>query len=242
MTLNIAMWSGPRNISTAMMRAFENRPDTEVWDEPMYGHYLHKSGIDHPGAKEIIADQGIDWQTIAKQCNAAAPNQSPIFYQKHMTMHLLEGMSRDWLRPLTNCFLIRRPEQVVASYGAVRSDLTLDDIGFVQQAELVDYIKQNTSRAPLIIDSKDFLQNPENMLRKMCLKFDIEFLPQMLNWPAGERGTDGVWAKYWYDSVWKSTGFMPYVEREVTLSPSMQGIADRAEPYYEILFEQRLKP
>lgn len=238
--LRIAMWSGPRNISTALMRAFENRPDTEVWDEPMYGHYLHKTGVKHPGAEEVIADQGVDWQTTAKKCNADAPNNSPVFYQKHMTMHLLPEMSRDWLASLTNCFLIRSPEQVVASYGAVRPDLTLDDVGFVQQAELVKFVRLKIKQHPMIIDSEDFLKNPEGMLLRMCEKLGIAFLPQMLHWSAGQRQTDGVWAKYWYDSVWKSTGFMPYQEKTLNLSEHMKEVVKMAQPHYQVLYEQRL--
>jgi hypothetical protein len=238
--LRIAMWSGPRNISTAMMRAFENRPDTEVWDEPMYGHYLHKTGISHPGAAEIIADQGIDWRDIAIRCQANSPNDAPVFYQKHMTMHLLPDMDCAWLRGLTNCFLIRRPDQVVASYGAVRPDLTLEDIGFIQQAELFDYVRKSTRKIPIIIDSRDFLLNPEAMLSTLCKHLEIPFSPEMLAWPAGQRESDGVWGKYWYDSVWKSTGFSRYIDKSLSLSPTFQGIADAANPYYEILYQHRL--
>ncbi|MEJ2177057.1 MAG: HAD family hydrolase [Gammaproteobacteria bacterium] len=238
--LHIAMWSGPRNISTAMMRAFENRPDTEVWDEPMYGHYLYKTGIPHPGADEVIADQGINWQDIARRCLGNAPNNAPVFYQKHMTMHLLPEMSQDWVRGLTNCFLIRKPDQVVASYGAVRPDLTLDDLGFIQQAKLFDYVIKTTSTMPMVIDSKDFLLNPETMLRKMCERFDIPFRTEMIAWPEGKRDTDGVWGKHWYDSVWKSTGFAEYEERPLNLSPELQKIADEAEPYYQVLYQHRL--
>ncbi|MGB5707473.1 MAG: hypothetical protein WBM41_11615 [Arenicellales bacterium] len=238
--LRIAMWSGPRNISTAMMRAFENRPDTEVWDEPMYGHYLYRSGIAHPGAEEIIADQGTDWEAIAKCCLGNAPNNSPVFYQKHMTMHLLPEMNQDWVRGLTNCFLIRQPDQVVASYGAVRPDLTLDDLGFIQQAKLFDYVIKTTSTMPMVIDSKDFLLDPDAMLRIMCEQFGIPFRTEMIAWPEGQRDSDGVWGKYWYDSVWKSTGFAEYEEKPLNLNPEMQQIADQAEPYYQVLYQHRL--
>ncbi len=238
--LRIAMWSGPRNISTAMMRAFENRPDTEVWDEPMYGHYLFRTGIAHPGAEEIIADQGTDWESIAERCLGDAPNNSPVFYQKHMTMHLLPEMNQDWVRGLTNCFLIRQPDQVVASYGAVRPDLTLDDLGFIQQAKLFDYVIKTTSTMPMVIDSKDFLLDPDAMLRAMCSQLDIPFRTEMIAWPEGKRDSDGVWGKYWYDSVWKSTGFAEYEEKPLNLNPEMQQIADQAEPYYQVLYQHRL--
>lgn len=238
--LRIAMWSGPRNISTAMMRAFENRPDTEVWDEPMYGHYLYKTGIPHPGADEVISDQGTDWEAIAKRCLGDSPSSAPVFYQKHMTMHLLPEMNQDWVRGLTNCFLIRQPDQVVASYGAVRPDLTLDDLGFIQQAKLFDYVIKTTSTMPLVIDSKDFLLDPDAMLRAMCEQLDIPFRTEMIVWPEGKRDSDGVWGKYWYDSVWKSTGFAEYEEKTLNLSPEMQQIADQAEPYYQVLYQHRL--
>jgi len=234
-TTHIAMWSGPRNISTAMMRAFENRPDADVWDEPMYGHYLQQTQIAHPGAAEVIANQGTDWKKIAQQCQRNSPNNKPVFYQKHMTMHLLPDMSRDWLHALQNCFLIRHPEQVVASYGAVRPDLTLDDIGFVQQAELFDYVRARQDDVPPVIDSIAFLENPEGMLRALCQRLNIEFTPKMLDWPAGPRDSDGVWGKYWYNSVWKSTGFARGQAREARLSPVFQKIADAALPYYEAL-------
>ncbi len=240
--LRIAMWSGPRNISTALMRAFENRPDTEVWDEPMYGHYLFKTGIPHPGADEVIADQGTDWQDIAQRCNANPTSGAAVFYQKHMTMHLLPDMGTEWIRSLTNCFLIRQPDQVVASYSAVRPDLTLEDIGFYQQAELFDYIIKTTATVPMVIDSKEFLTDPEAMLRAMCAQLGIGFRTEMIGWPAGQRDSDGVWGKYWYGSVWKSTGFAEYQEKALNLTPEMQQIADDAEPFYQVLHQHRLIP
>jgi hypothetical protein len=223
-----------------MMRAFENRPDTDVWDEPMYGHYLHQTGVSHPGAAEVIIDQGINWQVIAKQCNASSPNNKPVFYQKHMTMHLLSNMSRDWLTGLNNCFLIRHPDQVVASYSTVRPDITLDDIGFVQQAELFDYVVKSTNKIPIVIDSRDFLLNPKNMLGLFCRLLNIPFYPEMLAWPAGKRASDGVWGKYWYDSVWKSTGFSTYQDKTLNLSTKFQNIANAALPHYESLYQHRL--
>ena len=238
--LRIAMWSGPRNISTAMMRSFENRPDTDVWDEPFYGHYLHKTGIPHPGAEEVIADQGTDWLDIAHRCNGPSPNQAPIFYQKHMTMHFLPEMGREWIKGLTNCFLIRQPDQVVASYSAVRPDVTLEDIGFMQQAELFDHVIKVTGTLPLVIDSKDFLSNSEQMTEAMCERLGIPFRTEMISWPKGERDSDGVWGKYWYDSVWNSTGFQEYKEKPVDLSDELQRIAEEADPFYQVLYQHRL--
>jgi len=241
MTLRIAMWSGPRNISTAMMRAWENRADCAVWDEPFYGHYLHKTGMPHPGADEVIADQGTDWQAIAKRCTGAAPDQKAIFYQKHMTFHLLPEMSRDWMAALTNCFLIREPERVIASYAAVRSEVTFDDIGFVQQAELFDFVADMTGETPIVIDSREFLLQPEAMLRALCARLGIDFDDNMLSWPKGTRGSDGVWAKYWYDSVCNSSGFATHEEKPLSLKSREQTIADQARPFYEALYQYRLQ-
>ena len=235
------MWSGPRNISTAMMRAWENRSDCAVWDEPLYGHYLHRTGIPHPGADEVIADQGYDWEKIVQHCTGDAPQQKPVFYQKHMTLHLLPDMDRSWLSKLTNCFLIRDPESVIASYAAVRADVTLDDIGFAQQAELFDFVANLNQTEPLVIDSKDFLLKPEAMLRAICTRLELDFEPCMLNWPPGPRESDGVWAKYWYDSVWKSSGFAPYSEKNLSLSNKEIDIAAQAQLYYEALYRYRLQ-
>ncbi|NKB76896.1 MAG: HAD family hydrolase [Gammaproteobacteria bacterium] len=240
MATRIAMWSGPRNISTAMMRSWENRKDTVVWDEPFYGHYLHKTGIPHPGAEEVIADQGTDWKTIASQCSGDPNNGAPIFYQKHMTMHLLPEMDRSWLTNVTNCFLIRSPEEVVSSYSKVRGDLTLDDLGFIQQAALFDLVIKMSSTIPIVIDAADFLTAPEEMQQLVCEKLAIPFRTEMIAWPQGQRDSDGVWAKYWYNNVWESTSFQEYTPRNPTLTKEQRDIADAAQPYYDMLHQFRL--
>ena len=240
--LRIAMWSGPRNISTALMRAWENREDCVVWDEPLYGYYLDATGIAHPGAAEVIAAQGTDAEAIIARCGGEIPEGRGIFYQKHMTLHLLPQLDRSWLAALDNCFLVREPEAVVESYAAVRDDLTLADIGFVQQAELFAEVRRISGLLPLVIDSGDFLQNPRNMLEAICEHFDIEFVDEMLHWPPGPRYSDGVWARYWYDSVWQSTGFTAYREKTYQLSAREREIARAARPYYEDLHQYRLQP
>ena len=238
--IRIAMWSGPRNISTAMMRAWGNRDDCTVWDEPLYGHYLFKTGIPHPGANEIIAAQGSDWQSIVERCASDPPEEKRVFYQKHMTLHLLPEIDRQWLSRLNNCFLIREPEAVIASYAAVREGVTLDDIGFVQQAELFDYVTRISGEIPLVIDSKEFLLDPESMLRGICNRLALEFKTSMLSWETGPRDSDGVWGKFWYESVWNSSGFAPYREKPLTLGAREQAIAQQARPYYEHLYRHRL--
>jgi len=240
--LRIAMWSGPRNISTALMRAWENRDDCVVWDEPLYGYYLAATGIPHPGAAEVIADQGTDANAIIARCIGDIPGDKKIFYQKHMTLHLLPELGRSWLSSLANCFLIREPEAVIASYAAVRSDVTLEDIGFIQQAELFDHVRHISEEIPLVIDSREFLLDPRGMLEAVCDRLKIEFVPAMLNWPKGARDSDGVWARYWYESVWNSTGFAPYRDKDYQLSAKDERISLQARPYYEELFQYRLKP
>ncbi len=240
--LRLAMWSGPRNISTALMRAWENRPDSVVWDEPLYGYYLDTTGIDHPGAAEVIAAQGSDAEAIIARCIGDIPEGQNIFYQKHMTLHLLPQLDRSWLAKLDNCFLIREPEAVVASYSAVRDNLTLADIGFVQQAELFADVRRLSGRQPLVIDSREFLLNPRAMLEAICAHFDIDFVEEMLQWPDGPRDSDGVWARHWYDSVWQSTGFAAYRDRTYQLTAQEQEIASAARPFYEDLHQYRLRP
>ena len=237
----IAMWSGPRNISTALMRSFENRRDCVVWDEPLYGYYLDASGSDHPGAAEVIAAHGTDSAAIIARCTGPIPDNKPVFYQKHMTLHLLPQLDRGWLGNLHNCFLIREPEAVISSYGEVRSTTTLADIGFTQQSELFDDVRRISGQIPLVIDSRDFLLDPRAMLGAICDRLGIEFSEDMLHWPAGARASDGVWGRYWYDSVWKSTGFAPYRERSYELSDKDREIARQARPYYENLHRFRLR-
>ena len=236
------MWSGPRNISTALMLAWENRDDCVVWDEPLYGYYLAATGIPHPGAAEVIADQGTDANAIIARCIGDIPGDKKIFYQKHMTLHLLPELGCSWLSSLANCFLIREPEAVIASYAAVRSDVTLEDIGFIQHAELFDHVRHISEEIPLVIDSREFLLDPRGMLEAVCDRLKIEFVPAMLNWPKGARDSDGVWARYWYESVWNSTGFAPYRDKDYQLSARDERISLQARPYYEELFQYRLKP
>lgn len=235
------MWSGPRNISTAMMRAWENRKDCAVCDEPFYGYYLYKTGIDHPGADEVIVDQGTDWQAIVERCIHDSPQHKPLFYQKHMTLHLLPEIDRTFLSSLTNCFLIREPEYVIASYAGVRKNITLEDIGFVQQAELFEYVKKISGEIPLVIDSREFLMNPRDMLAAICERLHVDFDEAMLNWPKGPRTSDGVWAKYWYESVWNSTGFTVYRQKPVKLGKENKTISQQAQVYYDLLYEHRLQ-
>ncbi len=237
---SIAMWSGPRNISTAMMRAWENRPDTYVQDEPLYAHYLQQTGIDHPGAAKIIAAYECDWRRVVEQLTGPIPHNKAIYYQKHMTHHMLDDMQRDWMLKLTNCFLIREPSQVVVSLAKVLPNPTLEQTGFVMQAELFEYVRQHIGIIPPVIDTSDVLRDPRGVLSKLCAVLDIPFTEAMLNWPAGKRETDGNWGPYWYASVEKSTGFMPYTPDTAPVPEHLQSLVAACEPYYQQLAQHRL--
>jgi Sulfotransferase domain len=229
------MWSGPRTVSTALMRAWENRPDTVVVDEPLYGFYLQRSGIDHPGRKEIIAAMDTDWQVVLRDLTEAPlPDGIGVYYQKHMTHHLLPEIDRAALAGLTHAFLIRDPRQLLASYARVRSEPVLADLGLEQQAEIF-----RAFGGP-VIDSVDILRDPRAALEALCDALDVTFDPQMLSWPAGPRPSDGVWGRYWYDSVWRSTGFGSYRPQESDLPPQLEPLAAACEPFYSELAEHRL--
>jgi hypothetical protein len=232
----IAMWSGPRNISTAMMRSFEARGDTAVTDEPFYSAYLHRTGIDHPLRDEVIASQSIDSREVAAALVGPVPGDKPIWYQKHMTLHLLEGFERDWMSQVLNAFLIRDPSAVLASYAAKRTHVTLADLGFVQQRRLFEREAERLGVPPSVVDAADILANPARTLERLCQALGIAYTPSMLGWPAGPRPTDGVWAPAWYQSVERSTGFQARgVETAVVLPPPLQRLADEAQPHYDAL-------
>jgi Sulfotransferase domain len=230
----LAMWSGPRNISTAMMYSFGNRADCTAWDEPFYGFSLKNHGNDHPMRDEIMAATETDWEKLVLACST--PAKTPIFYQKHMTHHMLPGQDRRWINHLTNAFLIRQPEQVLASYTQKWADVSLRDIGFVEQAEIFDQVCDAMGKAPAVIAGETVLQNPETALPALCVACAIPFDPAMLAWPKGPKSFDGVWAPHWYNAVWQSTGFTaPTAPQKIALSPALQRIADAAQPYYEKL-------
>jgi hypothetical protein len=241
--IRIAMWSGPRNISTAMMRSFENRPDTAVVDEPFYAAYLAATGLDHPMRAEVLEAQPTDWRTVVEDLLGPVPGERPLFYQKHMTHHMLPGFGRDWIGQCRNAFLIRSPESVLASYTEKRAEVTLADIGFVQQSELFDREADRLGRAPPVIEASDVLRDPKAVLSALCDAVGITFSEQMLSWPAGKRASDGVWAPAWYDAVERSTGFAPArTEKPPALRHDLRTIADAARQHYERLAAFKLVP
>ena len=240
--LRLAMWSGPRNISTALMRSWENRGDCAAVDEPLYAHYLAHTGLDHPGREAVIAAGETDWRKVAAWLTGPVPDGSAIWYQKHMTHHLLPHIAREWLGGLTHVFLIRDPREVLLSYVKSRPRVTAQDIGVAQQLEIFDYVRHQCGVTPAVLDAGEFLKTPQAQLRALCDRLGIAFTPRMLSWPPGPRTSDGVWAPYWYEAVLRSTGFEPYCARAQPVPPEHQGIVDTTMPLYEELFEHRLRP
>jgi Sulfotransferase domain len=236
----IAMWSGPRNISTALMRAFEHRADAVVTDEPLYGHYLLATGLDHPGRDEVIGAQETDWRKVAAALVGPIPGGRRIWYQKHMAHHLLPDMGREWLDRLTNCFLIRDPREVLASYVRTRTHPTLADLGVAQQVEIFELVRARTGRVPTVLDARDVLEDPRRVLGLLCAAVGIPFSERMLAWPAGPRPSDGVWSRHWYAGVWRSTGFRPYRPLMTPLSDELEALVAACEPHYRLLHAHRL--
>lgn len=236
MTVRVAMWSGPRNISTAMMRAWENRPDTVVVDEPLYSAYLSRTGLDHPARDEVIASQPSSYDEAVAGLSAPLPDGRSVHYAKHMTHHLLPDDEIGWVHDFRNILLIRDPAEVVASYVKSREACEPDDIGLLQQIRLFAEL----GGTPPVIDAADFLRAPEGHLRWICDWLGIEFTPSMLSWPPGPRDSDGVWAPHWYDAVWASTGFTAYQPREVTLTEHDRAVAEACRPAYQRLWQARV--
>ena len=241
MTVRVAMWSGPRNISTAMMRAWEHRGDCAVSDEPLYAHYLAHTWLDHPGADEVIATGETDWRRVVDALLGPSPDARPAWYQKHMAHHLLPHVDRGWIAGLRNVLLIRDPREVVASYVKSRAEVTPDDIGLPQQAVLYDELCA-AGAPPPVIDAGDFLRAPEAYLRALCDWLGIRFTDRMLHWPPGPRASDGIWAPHWYARVRASTGFespgAPSAPPRLEGEPA--GVAAICMPHYERVHAARL--
>ena len=229
--IRIAMWSGPRNISTAMMRAFENRADCTVVDEPFYGYYLQASGIDHPGRDEIIAAMECDWRAVARELTTGAC-ATPVHYQKHMTHHMLPEVDLGFTGQLLNCFLVREPARMVASYARVRPEFDLLDLGLPQQLRIFRHVSAHTGRKPLVLDASEVLADPRSALGRLCAHAGMVFDERMLSWPAGKRASDGVWAPHWYAAVEASTGFEPPPGPAPVLPPRHRRIAQQAKELY----------
>lgn len=241
--MRIAMWSGPRNLSTAMMYSFGARDDCAVIDEPFYAAYLVATGFEHPMQKDILTSQPHRPEEVISQCLGDIPNGKKLFYQKQMTHHMVDGFSLDWLHSVTNVFLIRHPARVVSSYSKKREKPSLEDIGFKRQHELFERIKSQTGTPPVVVDSDDILTAPEPMLKVLCASIGINYQPQMLSWPSGGNAADGVWAPHWYASVWKSTGLTassPKPLPDLSDDNDMTALIEQALPFYLSMRQNKL--
>jgi Sulfotransferase domain len=236
----IAMWSGPRNISTAMLRAWENRPDTWVVDEPLYAHYLTRVTVGHPGVAEVIAHHDTDWQRVVAGLIGPIPEGRAIYYQKHMAHHWLPHLRGDWVLRLSNAFLIRHPAEMLTSLAARMGAPALRDTGLAQQLEILEFVRDETGTIPPVLDAEDVLRDPRGVLERFCVAVGVPFSERMLSWPPGGRATDGIWAKYWYDAVERSTGFEPYRPRPRSVAPELEPLLAECTPLYEELRRYRL--
>ena len=232
--MRIAMWSGPRNLSTAMMYAFGNRADFAAWDEPFYAAYLKQTGLDHPMADQIIAAHEDDPAKVAARCIGSIPDEKPHFYMKHMPHHMIDGMPMDWTAECENVHLIRHPARVIASYAAKREQVTAADLGFKQQVDLFDKI------GGAVIDSSDIREDPEEMLHLLCDYIGLDFDPAMLAWDAGPRDADGIWAQHWYGAVHKSIGFAGAEGPLPELTGRDAELLEETLPYFERLSKEKI--
>lgn len=233
--MRIAMWSGPRNISTAMMYAFGNRSDFAVWDEPFYAAYLSATGLDHPMRETVLARHETDPVKVAKICSGPVPGGKKHFYMKHMPFHMVEGFPLDWARDCVNVHLIRHPSRVIASYAAKRENPTMQDIGFKRQNELFEVLP-----GP-VLDSADIRADPEGMLKKLCDIIGLDFNPAMLSWQAGSKHFDGAWAPHWYGAVHRSTGFAGPEGALPEITGALAALVEDALPHYEAMAARRIR-
>lgn len=236
------MWSGPRNISTALLRAFENRADAAVVDEPLYAFYLERTGKRHPGREAILASQPRDWRVVLERLLGPVPGGRAVFYQKHMAHHLLDEVERASLAGLEHAFLIRDPARMLVSLDRVTPDPELEDTGLPQQLELFRRERERTGRTPPVLDSDDVLADPRGLLGRLCTAWAIPFDEAMLAWPPGPRATDGVWAPHWYAAVLRSSGFEPPRRAPVAFPARLQPLLAACRPLYAELHASRLLP
>ncbi|MEZ4948318.1 MAG: hypothetical protein R2784_02840 [Saprospiraceae bacterium] len=235
----INLWSSPRNISTAMMYSFGNRIDISVVDEPLYAHYLsfQKTETEHPGKDEILLNLSSDYKEVIQKV-LLAPYPTPIVLFKQMSHHLIE-MDWDFMLSMQNVLLIRNPEEIIHSYSKVIENPTMEDVGIEMQYELYNFLLTN-GKEPIIIDTNDVLKNPSKILKLLCTQLGIPFSDSMLTWEKGPRKEDGIWAKYWYENVHNSTGFLPYTPKEIHLNEKLKRLSQTAQPFYDFLYEKAI--
>ena len=239
--IRIAMWSGPRNISTAMMRSWGSRADTFVIAEPIYAYYLSQTDLDHPGREDVLKQGELDCDKVSNDLVSDTKGNCSIYYQKHITHHLLDSIEREWMKSVTNCFLIRNPKDMIISYSKVHPDLNMHLLGLEEQNEIFEYVSNMTGEVPPIIDSKDVLMNPRDILSQFCDRVGVVFSEEMLSWSRGARDTDGNWGKYWYKNVMNSTGFNEYKPKAEAVPIKYQELYEECLSLYKNLHDLRIR-
>jgi hypothetical protein len=234
----VCLWSGPRNVSTALMYSFAQRCDTRVVDEPLYGHFLRVTETDHPGRDEVLANVDCDGDRVMRELLAPVPGGPEILFMKQMAHHLV-GVDRAFLRATENIFLIRDPEQMLPSLTIQLPGATLADAGLRMQWELYETLV-DAGRSPAVVDSRELLLDPPGVLKQLCERLDIPYVDDMLRWPAGPRPEDGIWAKHWYHAVHRSTGFSPYRHKE-SFPAHLEPLLAECAPWYGKLFEHAIR-
>jgi len=236
--LRICLWSGPRNVSTALMYSFAERSDTRVVDEPLYGHYLRVSGVEHPGREEVLANTDTDGERVVRDV-VLGDCDRPVLFMKHMAHHLVD-IERGFLNRTVNVFLIRNPRDVLTSLAHQLAEPTLVDTGLAVQSALVRDLEEDGGSVP-VLDSRELLLDPGSVLGKLCEQIDLPYDPEMLSWQAGPRPEDGIWAPHWYENVHRSTGFRPYRDKTEPLPERLVSVLDECQPHYDFLYARAIR-
>lgn len=231
-TLRISMWCGPRNVSTALMYAWRERPDTRVLDEPLYGHYLHATGAEHPGRDEVLAAMDTDGERVVRD-TLLGPVDADVLFIKNMAHHLT-GLDRSLLAGLVHAVLTRDPREMLPSLAVQIPEPTLRDTGLAEQVEVLD-AELAAGRTPVVLEARELLRDPRAVLSEACHRFGLPFDEAMLSWPAGPKPEDGVWARHWYDNVHATTGFAPYRPKEEAFPARLEPLLEECRPLYERL-------
>ncbi len=234
----VSCWSGPRNISTALMRSWSSRKDTFVTDEPFYAYYLKETNLKHPLFKEIINKYPSNYDEVVNYLTNRIPNDKKIWYQKHMAHHIFNFNNIEWLNNCENCILLRHPKEVIPSYSKKNKLNSVEELGYPQQYEIIKYLKK-INKSYLIIDSSELLKNPEEVLSNWCMKINVKFDKSMLKWEKGNYISDGIWWKSWYDNVIKTTGFKEYEQKNVNIENKYNSIYNESMKYYNYLKEDK---
>lgn len=230
----IACWSGPRNISTALMRSWSSRKDTFVTDEPFYAHYLKKTQKNHPMKEQIINHYSSNYEEVVNYLTNEVPNQKSIWYQKHMAHHLIDLSEINWIKKCQNCILLRHPKEVISSYIVKNNLQKVEELGYPQQYEIAKFLKKSNKRFR-VIDSEDLLKNPSKLLSDWCESINIDFDKSMLQWEKGHHQNDGIWWKHWYDNVINTTGFQKYYKKDINIENQYDSIYNESMEYYNYL-------